>query len=87
MEITTFDEFLDTTLSMVSMTEPDMDVAISVAATIGSLVQRGYKDLAMDVLLTYKPAPKCPRCQKRSPSVLLDNDGEPYMCDECWEDA
>lgn len=55
MEITTFDEFLDTTLRMVSMTEPDGEVAISVAATIGSLVQRGYKDLAMDVLLTYKP--------------------------------
>lgn len=55
MEITTFEEFLDTTLEMVSMTEPDMDVAISVAATIGSLVQRGHKDLAMEVLLTYKP--------------------------------
>lgn len=55
MEITTFEQFLDITLEMVSMTEPDRDVAISVAATIGSLVQRGHKDLAMAVLHTYKP--------------------------------
>lgn len=55
MEITTFDEFLDTTLRMVSMTETDTDLAISATATIASLVQRGYKDLAMAVLHTYKP--------------------------------
>lgn len=55
MKITTLEQFLDTTLEVVAMTEPDMDVAISVAATIGSLVQRGHKDLAMAVLHTYKP--------------------------------
>lgn len=55
MAITTMDEFLDTTLRMVSMTEPDDELAISVAATIGSLVERGHGDLAMAVLHTYKP--------------------------------
>lgn len=29
---------------------------------------------------------KCPRCGDLDPSVLLDNDGEPYMCDDCWEE-
>ena len=27
----------------------------------------------------------CPRCNKADESVLLDQDGEPYLCDECWE--
>ena len=32
--------------------------------------------------------PKCPRCGIASPSVLLDQDNEPYLCDDCWnEDA
>lgn len=55
MRIQNFDDFLDVTLSMVSMTEPDREVAVSVAATIGALVARGHKDLAMAVLATYKP--------------------------------
>ena len=48
-------QYLDMVLDLVSATEPDYDVAISVAATIGSLTQRGHDDLAMQVLLTYKP--------------------------------
>ncbi len=28
----------------------------------------------------------CPRCSQADPSVLLDNEGEPYMCDSCWEE-
>ena len=48
-------EMLNHLLKMVSMTEKDHDVAVSVAATIGSLMLRGYKDLALDVLATYEP--------------------------------
>ena len=29
---------------------------------------------------------KCPRCLKIDKTVLLDNDNEPYLCDDCWED-
>lgn len=29
---------------------------------------------------------KCPRCLRRDETVLLDNDGEPYICDSCWEE-
>jgi ribosomal protein S27AE len=29
----------------------------------------------------------CPRCTKQDETVLLDNDGDPYLCDRCWEDA
>jgi len=29
---------------------------------------------------------ECPRCRDKSKSVLLDSDGEPYLCDECWDD-
>lgn len=29
---------------------------------------------------------KCPRCSKADPSVLLDQDGDPYLCDSCWND-
>jgi hypothetical protein len=28
---------------------------------------------------------KCPRCYDLDPSVLLDREGEPYDCNECWE--
>ena len=28
----------------------------------------------------------CPRCSRKDITVLLDNDGDPYMCDECWND-
>lgn len=55
MKIKNFEEFLDVTLKMVKMTEPDHDVAVSVAATIGSLHLRGYNDLALQVLATYEP--------------------------------
>jgi NMD protein affecting ribosome stability and mRNA decay len=29
---------------------------------------------------------KCPRCGKPDSTVLLDNDGEPYLCNECWNE-
>ena len=55
MKINNDTEMLNHLLKMVSMTEKDHDVAVSVAATIGSLMLRGYKDLALDVLATYEP--------------------------------
>ena len=29
---------------------------------------------------------KCPRCLETKPDVLLDQEGEPYLCDECWNE-
>jgi hypothetical protein len=29
---------------------------------------------------------KCPRCLQGKPDVLLDQEGEPYMCDDCWNE-
>ncbi len=29
---------------------------------------------------------KCPRCNQSSETVLLDQDGEPYLCDACWNE-
>jgi phage FluMu protein Com len=29
---------------------------------------------------------KCPRCRDVNSTVLLDTDGQPYLCDECWND-
>jgi hypothetical protein len=55
MAIATYNQFLDTILELVSATEPDREIAISAAATIGSLYERGYDNLAEQVLLTYKP--------------------------------
>lgn len=87
MKINTFEEFMDLTLRMVRMTETDDELAICAAATIGSLHQRGHNDLALQVLATYEPKLNtCPRCNTRDKSVLLDGDGEPYLCDQCWED-
>jgi len=28
----------------------------------------------------------CPRCNKQDDTVLLDQDGEPYLCDSCWNE-
>ena len=28
---------------------------------------------------------KCPRCLRYDSTVLLDTDGERYICNECWE--
>ena len=55
MPINNDTEMLNHVLKMVSMTEKDYDVAVGVAATIGSLMLRGYKNLALDVLATYEP--------------------------------
>jgi hypothetical protein len=53
--IDTFEQYLDVVLDLVLATEPDHNVAVSVAAAIGSLTQRGHGELAMQVLETYKP--------------------------------
>ncbi len=29
---------------------------------------------------------RCPRCNRFSDTVLLDQDGEPYICDDCWDE-
>ena len=55
MTINNFDDFMDTILALVASTEKDTELAISVAATIGALYQRGYGELASKVLETYKP--------------------------------
>lgn len=35
----------------------------------------------------YEPAIQiCPRCRQADPTVLLDSEGEPYLCDSCWND-
>jgi hypothetical protein len=28
----------------------------------------------------------CPRCSRKDITVLPDNDGDPYLCDTCWND-
>lgn len=28
----------------------------------------------------------CPRCRVKDNTVLLDNDGDPYLCNTCWND-
>jgi hypothetical protein len=33
-----------------------------------------------------EPESKCPRCDRVDDTVLLDNEGEPYLCDTCWKD-
>lgn len=29
---------------------------------------------------------RCPRCHRFDETVLLDQEGEPYMCDSCWQE-
>ena len=55
MTLNTDEEMLNHVLRMVSKTEKNADLALSVTATIGSLIVRGYKDLALKVISTYKP--------------------------------
>lgn len=54
-EIETFEEAMEVITRMVSATEQDDEMAIAATATIGSLIDRGYADLALKVLQTYKP--------------------------------
>lgn len=54
-EINSYEEMLDTILSMVKATEPDEDLAIGATTTIASLMSKGEAELAMKVLATYKP--------------------------------
>jgi len=55
MTINTDEEMLNHVLTMVSKTETNADLALSVTATIGSLIIRGHGDLALQVINTYKP--------------------------------
>ena len=55
MTLNTDEEMLNHVLKMVSETETNADLALSVTATIGSLIIRGYGDLALQVINTYKP--------------------------------
>lgn len=36
--------------------------------------------------VTHENLAKCPKCKNSDATVLLDNDGEPYLCDSCWND-
>lgn len=56
--INNWEEALDHILKMVSVTEPNKDLAIGATATIGRLIEIGKKDLALDVLATYRPEEK-----------------------------
>jgi hypothetical protein len=55
MTIANYEQFMDMILELVSATEPDEEIALSAAVTIGSLYNRGFNKLAEEVLLTYKP--------------------------------
>lgn len=55
MTLNTDEEMLNHVLRMVSKTEKNADLALSVTATIGSLIIRGHKELALQVISTYKP--------------------------------
>lgn len=55
MKITSDQEALDAILLMVQATEDDFEIALAATVTIYRLLQRGYKDLSLEVLKTYKP--------------------------------
>ena len=55
MKITSDQEALDAILLMVQATEDDFEIALAATVTIYRLLQRGYKDLSLEVLQTYKP--------------------------------
>lgn len=46
---------LDLIMKMVSATETDHELALAATTTIWRLQQRGYVDLSLELLLTYKP--------------------------------
>jgi len=54
-EIETFEEAMEIITRMVAATEKDSEMAIAATATIGSLIERGFSNLALNVLQTYKP--------------------------------
>lgn len=54
-QIETFEEAMEVITRMVATTEKDSEMAIAATATIGSLIQRGFSNLALNVLQTYKP--------------------------------
>jgi len=49
------EQALDLILRLVSATEPNFELALGATTTIWRLHEKGYKDLALDVLATYKP--------------------------------
>ncbi len=55
MTITTPEQALDTILDLVKYTEENQELAIGATATIYRLMERGYDDLALAVLETYRP--------------------------------
>ena len=55
MKIETPEQALDTILEMVQMTEADFEMALSATVTIYRLMERGFGDLSLEVLNTYKP--------------------------------
>ena len=55
MKITSDQEALDAILLLVQATEDDFEIALAATVTIYRLLQRGHKDLSLEVLQTYKP--------------------------------
>lgn len=55
MKIETPEQALDTILDLVRATEDDFELALAAAVTIWRLHERGYMDLSLAVLETYRP--------------------------------
>ena len=55
MKISSDREALDAILLLVQATEDDFEIALAATVTIYRLLQRGYGDLSLEVLQTYKP--------------------------------
>lgn len=53
--ITTPEQALDTILELVQYSETDFENALAATITIYKLMEKGYGDLALEVLRTYGP--------------------------------
>lgn len=54
-QIKTFEEAVNLIAKMISATEADEERIISATMTIANLIERGYPNVALEVLATYEP--------------------------------
>ena len=80
MQIETEEQALDTILDLVRYSEDNDELAISAAATIYRLMTTGNRDLAMEVLSTYKTI-GCIECGDRIDAAIWRE--ELGFCVEC----
>lgn len=80
MQIETEEQALDTILDLVRYSEDNDELAISAAATIYRLMTTGNRDLAMEVLSTYKTK-GCIECSERIDAAIWHE--ELGYCLEC----